>query len=85
MSARLDVQLTCGTLRRSVIPDAPGRLASKKQRNINTKIKVVAAHTLTIPPEHERELPAVAVTKIPREWKGKSMIFVPFNYGEATR
>jgi hypothetical protein len=25
----------------------------KKQRNMNAKIKVVAAHTLTIPPEHE--------------------------------
>ena len=27
----------------------------KKQHNVNAKIKVVAAHTLTIPPEHERD------------------------------
>ena len=51
----------------------------KKQRNMNAKIKVVAAHTLTIPPEHERELPAVVATKIPKEWAGRTMIFVPSN------
>ena len=51
----------------------------KKQRNMNAKIKVVAAHTLTVPPAHERELPVVVATKIPREWKGKPMIFVPSN------
>ena len=39
----------------------------KKQRDMNTKIKVVAAHTLAIPPEHERELHAVVATNILRE------------------
>ena len=39
----------------------------KKQRNMNTKIKVVAAHTLVIPPELERDLLVVTAARILRE------------------
>ena len=66
----------CGDLSIPMRLEGWGR---KKLRQMNAKIKVVATHTLTIPPEHERELPAEATAKIPRDWAGRSMLFVPSN------
>ena len=49
----------------------------KKSRNMNAKNKVVATETLSIPAEHERFLPAVVSTRIPKEWSNTIMVFEP--------
>ena len=49
----------------------------KKMRQMNAKIKVVATQTLLIPPEHERNIPVETSSRIPKEWTGRNMLFVP--------
>ena len=68
------MEAVCGDLRVPIWLEGWGR---KKSRNMNAKVKVVATETLSIPAEHERFLPAVASTRIPKEWSNKMMIFEP--------
>ena len=68
------MEAVCGGLRVPIWLEGWGR---KKSRNMNAKVKVVATETLSIPAEHERFLPAVASTRIPKEWSNRMMIFEP--------
>ena len=68
------MEAVCGDLRVPLWLEGWGR---KKSRIMNSKIKVVATETLTIPAEHERFLPAIASSQIPKQWADKLMVFEP--------
>ena len=49
----------------------------KMQKNLRSKVQVVAVATLDIPAGYGRDIPVRIASKIPREWKGRTKMFVP--------
>ena len=49
----------------------------KRQRNLRSKVQVMATETLHVPVGYGRDIPVQITSRVPKEWKGRLVSFVP--------